>query len=42
MGKYSLDFPDLIHYTSAVLNNCSEIVSFDKDFINLDLKRVEP
>ena len=42
INKYGLDFPDLIHYTSAVLNNCSEIVSFDRDFDNMDLKRIEP
>src|SRR3989344_6039254 len=42
INKYGLDFPDLIHYTSAVLNNCSEIFSFDRDFDNMDLKRIEP
>ncbi len=42
IDKYNLDFPDLIHYTSALTNNCSEIVSFDKDFDNTDLRRIEP
>lgn len=33
---------DAIHYAAALLNNCSEIVSYDKDFDNLEIKRVEP
>jgi predicted nucleic acid-binding protein len=40
--KYKLDTFDLINYVTALLNNCSEIVSYDKDFDNLEIKRVEP
>lgn len=42
IGKYNLDISDLINYTTALLNNCSKIVSYDKDFNNLEIKRVEP
>ena len=40
--KYELDIFDLIHYTTALLNNCSEITSYDRDFDGLEIKRVEP
>ena len=40
--KYkSLKFMDLLHYTVAILNNCDAIVSYDKDFNNLELPRIE-
>ncbi len=39
--KYSrLKFIDLVHYVTALLNNCSEIASFDKDFDGLEIKRI--
>lgn len=38
--KYkNLNFIDLIHYTTALLNNCESIASYDADFDNLELKR---
>jgi predicted nucleic acid-binding protein len=40
--KTKLSFYDLIHYTCAVHTNCSEIISYDKDFNNLDIPRKEP
>ena len=40
--KYNLNTFDLIHYATALLNNCDEFVSFDKHFDNLEIKRVEP
>ncbi len=40
--KYKLKFNDLVHYTVALLNNVSEIYSYDKDFDKLEIKRVEP
>ncbi len=40
--RYDLTVFDLINYVSALINNCSEFVSFDKDFDNLEIKRVEP
>ena len=40
--KYDLKISDLINYTTALLNNCSEIVSYDRDFDDLEIKRVEP
>lgn len=33
---------DAIHYAAALLNNCSEIISYDKDFDGLEIKRAEP
>ncbi|MBI2660025.1 PIN domain-containing protein [Candidatus Woesearchaeota archaeon] len=42
MKKYNLNVFDLIHYTTALLNNCLEFVSYDKDFDDLEIKRVEP
>ncbi len=40
--KYKLSIFDLIHYTCALLNNCSEIISYDKDFDKLEIPRHEP
>ena len=34
-----LKFMDLIHYVTSLLHNCSEIISFDKDFDNLEIPR---
>ncbi|HLC86320.1 MAG TPA: type II toxin-antitoxin system VapC family toxin [Candidatus Nanoarchaeia archaeon] len=42
MDKTHLDIFDLIHYTTALINNCSEFVSYDKDFDGLEIKRIEP
>jgi len=41
-GKYILRVYDLIHYRTALLTGCSSITSYDKDFDNLELKRIEP
>lgn len=40
--KYNLNIFDLINYTTALINNCFEIVSYDKDFDDLEIKRIEP
>lgn len=40
--KYKLKISDLVHYTTALLNDCNEIISYDKHFDGLDIKRVEP
>ena len=40
--KYNLDIFDLVHYTTALLNNCSGFVSYDKHFNDLEIKRIEP
>ncbi len=40
--KYNLNIFDLINYTTALINTCSEIVSYDKDFDDLEIKRAEP
>lgn len=42
IDKYDLKMFDLINYVTALLNNCTEIVSYDKDFNGLEIKRVEP
>lgn len=42
MEKYNLDAFDSIHYAAALLNNCSEIISYDRDFDGLEIKRAEP
>ncbi|MBI2664832.1 PIN domain-containing protein [Candidatus Woesearchaeota archaeon] len=41
-GTHNLDAFDLIHYMTALLENCAEIVSYDKDFDNLPIKRTIP
>lgn len=41
--KYkNLKFFDLIHYTTAVLNNCESIITLDKDFENLEIPKKNP
>lgn len=37
-----LKFIDLIHYSCAIVNKCDAIISYDKDFDNLDIPREEP
>lgn len=41
-SRFKLSIFDLIHYNCALLNGCSSIVSYDKDFDNLDIPREEP
>jgi len=41
-NRNSLRIFDMIHYSTALLYNCSGIISYDKHFDNLDIKRVEP
>ena len=41
-NRNNLRIFDLIHYSTALLNSCSDIVSYDKHFDGLDLRRVEP
>lgn len=36
-----LKFIDLLHYTVASLKKCESIVSYDKDFDNLEIQRVD-
>ena len=40
--KYRLKISDLAHYITAVTHNCGEIISYDKHFDGLDIKRIEP
>ena len=40
--KYKLDTFDLINYVTALLDNCDEFISYDKDFDELEIKRTEP
>tara|TARA_Y100000310_G_scaffold211458_1_gene212180 strand:- start:98 stop:469 length:372 start_codon:yes stop_codon:yes gene_type:complete len=40
--KVNLTIFDCIHYVAAKLNDCNEIISYDKDFDNLDIPRKEP
>ena len=40
--KYELSLFDLINYVTALINNCSEFVSYDKHFDGLEIKRAEP
>ena len=35
-------FIDMIHYSCALVNNCNALISYDKDFDNLDIPRKEP
>lgn len=39
---FKLSIFDIIHYSCALINGCEAIVSYDKDFDNLDIPRVEP
>ena len=40
--KYKLKIADLIHYTTALLNNCKAVLSYDDHFLNLELRREKP
>lgn len=41
--KYKkLKIADLLHFTAAMLNNCSAMISYDQDFDNLEIARKEP
>lgn len=40
--KCNLKFFDLVHYTTALLRGCSSIISYDRDFDNLEIKRKIP
>ena len=40
--EYNLNIFDLINYTTALIMNCSEFVSYDGNFDGLEIKRVEP
>lgn len=42
IDKYELNIFDLINYVTALINNCSEFVSYDRHFDSLEIKRVEP
>ncbi|MBI2135911.1 PIN domain-containing protein [Candidatus Woesearchaeota archaeon] len=42
MDKYDLKMFDLINYVTALLNGCTEFVSYDRDFNGLEIKRIEP
>ncbi len=42
IDKYDLNIFDLLHYVAALFNNCTNIMSYDKDFDKVELKRVEP
>ena len=40
--KYNLRIFDLIHYVTALLKGCSSIISHDKHFDGLEIKRKKP
>lgn len=40
--KYALKISDLVHFTTALLNNCSQIISYDGHFDGLEIARSEP
>ena len=40
--KYKLKISDLVHYTTSLLHDCNEIISYDRNFDGLDIKRIEP
>ncbi len=42
MKTHHLSIFDAIHYTCALLNHCSAIFTYDKDFNGLDIPRKEP
>ena len=42
VNNRKLSIFDAIHYSCAIVNNCDAIISYDKDFDNLDIPREEP
>ena len=42
IGNSKLSIFDMLHYSCAKMNGCSAILSYDRDFDNLDVKREEP
>jgi len=42
VNSLKLSIFDAIHYSCALINGCNAIVSYDKDFDNLDIPREEP
>ena len=40
--RFKLSIFDLVHYACAFVNRCDSILSYDKDFDNLDIPRTEP
>jgi predicted nucleic acid-binding protein len=42
MPKHDLSIFDMIHYSCALLQGCTSIQSYDKDFNGLTLPRTEP
>ncbi len=41
-NRLKLSIFDTLHYVCALANGCNAIVSYDKDFNNLDIPREEP
>ena len=41
-AKYNLKSNDLVHYTVALLHNATFFYSYDNDFNDLEIKRIEP
>ncbi|MBI2542412.1 PIN domain-containing protein [Candidatus Woesearchaeota archaeon] len=42
VNRLRLSIFDAVHYSCALINGCSIILSYDKDFDNLDIPREEP
>ena len=42
INNLKLSIFDAIHYSCALMNGCRAIISYDKDFDNLDIPREEP
>ena len=42
VNNLKLSIFDSIHYSCALINGCDAIISYDKDFDNLDIPREEP
>ena len=42
INNLKLSIFDAIHYSCALMNGCSAIISYDEDFDNLDIPREEP
>ncbi len=40
--RLKLSIFDLVHYACAFVSGCDSIVSYDRDFDNLDIPRIEP
>ena len=42
INRTRLSIFDSVHYNCALINGCTAILSYDKDFDNMEIPRIEP